>query len=156
LFYLTRAPCQHLRRAPTPAARRSRPTPRGARPSAARRPACPPPRPPATMARPSRGRVCHQVLIFIRTCAITAMIVCSFERDPWSWERNGRPARRLARPPRSSAATTRRPARRPAASRKAPRAGRAQWPPPPPPLRRRYGRRLRPRVRRETLGAEWG
>jgi hypothetical protein len=42
---------------------------------------------------PGRGRVCHQVPIFIRTCSITAMIVCVCEHVQWRFVRNGRLAR---------------------------------------------------------------
>ena len=31
----------------------------------------------------SRGRACHQVLIFIRTCSIAAMLVCIFAHIQW-------------------------------------------------------------------------
>jgi hypothetical protein len=43
---------------------------------------------------PSRGRVCHEVLIF----AITAMIVCIFEHVQWRWALNFQTRPRLSLP----------------------------------------------------------
>jgi hypothetical protein len=45
----------------------------------------------------ARGRVCHYVQIFIRTCSITAMIVCVFGRVQWRFVLNDSPARGQAR-----------------------------------------------------------
>ena len=50
----------------------------------------------ASWAAPSRGRVCHYVLIFISTCSIPAMIVCIFGHVQWRRELNDRPAPRAS------------------------------------------------------------
>jgi hypothetical protein len=48
---------------------------------------------------PSRGRVCHQVLIIIHLNVLnTAMIVCFFEHVQWRWALNDRLAPRLGAP----------------------------------------------------------